>query len=139
MQEIHAGVISGHLGEQKTLEQLKERFYWPSMSEDVKHWCQTCSVCATKKSATPNSRAPMQPIRAGYPMQVIAVDITGPLPESEAGNSYILVVGDYFTKWMEAYAIPDQEAKTVATKLVDEFYCRYSPPEQLHSDRRKAV
>lgn len=137
MQEIHAGVISGHLGEQKTLEQLKERFYWPSMSEDVKHWCQTCSVCATKKSATPNSRAPMQPIRAGYPMQVIAVDITGPLPESEAGNSYILVVGDYFTKWMEAYAIPDQEAKTVATKLVDEFYCRYSPPEQLHSDQGK--
>jgi len=70
-------------------------------------------------------------------MQVIAVDITGPLPESEAGNSYILVVGDYFTKWMEAYAIPDQEAKTVATKLVDEFYCRYSPPEQLHSDQGK--
>ena len=137
MREIHSGVISGHLGEQKMLSQLKERFYWPSMAEDVRHWCQTCSVCATKKSPQQGSRAPMQTIQAGSPMQVVAVDITGPLPESEAGNRYILVVGDYFTKWMEAYAIPDQEATTVATKLVDEFYCRFGPPEQLHSDQGK--
>ena len=127
MQEIHAGVISGHLGEQKTLEQLKERVYWPAMTEDVKHWCQTCPVCATRKSPTPNSRAPMQTVQAGYPMQVVAVDITGPFPDSDARNRYILVVGDYFTKWVEAYAIPDQEARTVANKLVDEFFCRYSP------------
>ena len=135
MQEIHAGVISGHLGEQMTLEQLKQRFYWPNMSEDVKHWCQTCPVYATRKTAIPNNRAPMQTVEAGYLMQVVAVDIAGPFPESEAGNRYILVVGDYFTKWMEAYAIPDQEVKTVATKLVDEFFCRYSLPEQLHSDQ----
>ena len=68
MQEIHLGVISGHLGEQKMLEQLKERFYWRSMSEDVKHWCRICPVCATKKSPTQSSRAPMQTIPAGYPM-----------------------------------------------------------------------
>ena len=68
-------------------------------------------------------------------MQIVAVDILGPLPESEAGNSYILVAGDYFTKWMEAYAIPNQETATIAKKLVDEMFCRFSPPEQLHSDQ----
>ena len=70
-------------------------------------------------------------------MQVIAADITGPFPESDNGNCYILVVGDYFTKFMEAYAIPDQEARTVATKLVDELFCRFSVPEQLHTDQGK--
>ena len=77
----------------------------------------------------------MQTIQAGYPLQVIAVDITGPFPESQNGNTYVLVVGDHFTKWMEAYAIPNQDARTVAAKLVDEVFCRFSPPEQLHSDQ----
>ena len=68
-------------------------------------------------------------------MQIVSVDILGPLPMTETGNSYILVVGDHFTKWKEAYSIPNQEAKTVANKLIDEFFCRYSMPEQLHSDQ----
>ena len=66
-------------------------------------------------------------------MQIIAIDIVGPLPESNAGNSYILVVGDYFTHWMEAFPIPNQEAMTVARTLVDKYFCRFGIPEQLHS------
>ncbi len=67
-------------------------------------------------------------------MQLVAVDILGPVPESDAGNSYILTVADYFTRWMEAYPIPNQEAHTVAKKIMDEFIFHFSPPEQLHSD-----
>ena len=65
----------------------------------------------------------------------MAVDIVGPLPESDRGNSYIMVVGDYFTRWMEAFPIPNQEAATVAGKLIDEVFLRFSIPEQLHSDQ----
>ena len=53
----------------------------------------------------------------------------------QSGNNYVLVVSDYFTKWMEAFAIPNQEAVTVAEKLVEEVLCRFSIPEQLHSDQ----
>ena len=67
-------------------------------------------------------------------MQVVSVDILGPLPESEAGNSYVLVAGDQFIKWMEV-CHPNQEAITVARKITDEMFCRFSPPEQLHSDQ----
>ena len=68
-------------------------------------------------------------------MQLVSIDILGPLPESDAGNTHILVVEDYFTHWMEAYPIPNQEATTVAKKLTDGFFFRFSPPEQLHSDQ----
>lgn len=132
LQELHQGIVSGHLEEHKML-QVKERFHWPGMAEDV--WCKTCASCATNKSPSTNARAPLQTITAGHPMQVIAVDITGPFPESEAGNRYVVVVGDYFTRWMECFAIPDQEAEAVARKLVDEVFCHFSPPEQLHSDQ----
>ena len=65
----------------------------------------------------------MQPIQAGHPLEVVAMDLTGHFSESPEENLYILVVGDNFTKWMEAYTLPDQEATTVAKKLVDEFFC----------------
>ena len=65
----------------------------------------------------------------------MAVDLVGPFPESDSGNSYIMVVADYFSRWMEAFPIPNQEASTVAEKLVDEIFLRFSAPEQLHSDQ----
>lgn len=63
------------------------------------------------------------------------MDILGPLPMTPRGNKYVLVVSDYFTKWTEAYAMPNQEATTVAEKLVDEFVCRFGVPLQLHTDQ----
>ena len=41
--------------------------------------------------------------RVGYPIQVVAVDLMGPLPETADGNKYALVAVDYFTRWTEAY------------------------------------
>ena len=61
------------------------------------------------------------------------MDILGPLPLTPRGNRYVLLVTDCFTKWMESYAIPNQEAATVAEKLVSEFVCRFGVPHELHS------
>ena len=91
-------------------------------------------MCAASKTP-PKWKAALKPVKTGYPMQLVAVDILGPLPESDAGNSYLLVIGDYFTRWMEAFPIPNQEAITVARALVDKFFCRFDLPEQLHSDQ----
>ena len=54
LQDMHGGVLGGHLGE-KTLSQLKEKFYWPGQSEAVKKWCQSCLSCAMKKTPAPRN------------------------------------------------------------------------------------
>ena len=46
-----------------------------------------------------------------------------------------MVVGDYFTKWMEAIPIPDAEAKTVAGKFVERIVSIFGVPLQIHSDQ----
>ena len=135
LEELHAGSTGGHLGEEKTLERLKQRFYWPGHFHDVQDWCKTCGVCATRKMAVPKPRAPLTNISVGSPMQFVAVDIVGPFPENSEGKKYILVVVDQFTKWSEAYTIHNQEAVTVAEVLTREWFFRYSPPQTLHSDQ----
>ena len=137
LRELHEGTLGGHLGEDKTIARIKECFYWPGYHKDTSNWCKTCSTCCTRKTPAPKNRALLQSIKVGSPLQVVAVDIVGPLPESDNGNAYILVVGDYFTRWMEAYPIPNQEAVTFANVITNEFFFRFSPPEQLHSDQGK--
>jgi transglutaminase/protease-like cytokinesis protein 3 len=73
----------------------------------------------------------------GAPWERMAIDILGPLPRTDNGNTctYIMVVGDYFTKWMEAIPIPDAEAKTVADKFVERIVSIFGVSLQIHSDQ----
>ena len=135
LKALHSGVSGGHLGHEKTFSRVQERFYWPGYWSDTRDFCFTCQQCSTRKSPTHSRRAPLGTIQAGYPTQIMAVDLLGPLPESPQKNSYVMVVGDYFSKWMEAIPLPNQEAITVANHLIDEVFMRYSVPEQLHSDQ----
>eukprot|EP00731_Ephydatia_muelleri_P019115 Em0011g1155a len=79
--------------------------------------------------------APMQSGLVGTPMQRVAMDILGPLPVTARENKYVLVVGDYFTKWVEAYPMPNMEAKTVAELFVNHFIARFGVPDVLHTDQ----
>jgi hypothetical protein len=75
----------------------------------------------------------MRQYNVGAPFERIAIDVAGPFPRSDQGNRYLLIAMDYFTKWPEAYAIPNQEAATVAEALVTNFFCRFGVPRELHS------
>ena len=60
---------NGHLGMERTLELLQERFFWPKMAEDVRTQIHTCERCLRFKQ--PQERAEMQPILVSYPMELI--------------------------------------------------------------------
>jgi len=135
LDELHASKAGGHLGRNKILPKAKERYYWVGMNADIRAYLRRCVGCARRKSPQKRHRAPLQQYRVGAPLERVAIDVLGPLTETNEGNVYILVVGDYWTRWMEAYAIPDQCVETVAAKLVEEFICRFGVPKELHSDQ----
>ena len=72
-------------------------------------------------------------------MDRVCIDVCGPFPLSEQGNKYILVVWDSFTRWIGAYAMPDQTAKTIANILMTEFFSRLGLPLELHSDQGRSL
>ena len=71
----------------------------------------------------------------GAPLERVEIDMSGPWPETVRGNKYLLVVCDFFTKFVEAYPLPNQEATTVAECLVTQFFARYGMPRIVHSDQ----
>jgi hypothetical protein len=77
----------------------------------------------------------MAQYNVGAPIERITADVLGPLPTSDLGNKYLLIVADYFTKWTEAFPLPHQEATKVAEVIVKEVVSRFGVPLSLHSDQ----
>ena len=124
----------GHLGVTKTLEKVKERFYWP-IYVDVECLFHECVQCQRRNPPNPKPQAPFETIRANHPFQIVTWDIMGPLPTSDTGFKYILVITDVFTKWVEAFPLRTTGAEILATIFVNEGVSRFGVPSQLHSDQ----
>eukprot|EP00731_Ephydatia_muelleri_P034875 Em0083g2a len=75
LRDLHQGAVGGHIGEEKMKHRLKERFYWPGCTEAVGEWCRNCISCTTRKTVAPKRRAPLQTIKAGYPMQIVSLRV----------------------------------------------------------------
>ena len=125
----------GHAGINKLDKAARARFWWPHLHRDVANVCNACLQCGSMKHPSRPNCAPLQPIKAGFPNEVVAMDIMGPLPVTSRRNRYILVLVDYFTKWCEAIPLTEIDATTVADAILTNWICRWGAPCQLHSDR----
>ncbi|GJR40338.1 reverse transcriptase domain-containing protein [Tanacetum coccineum] len=61
------------------------------------------------------------------------LDFMGPFPDSK-GNKYILVAVDYVSKWVEAQALPTNDA-CVVIRFLRRLFARFRVPKALISDR----
>jgi len=126
----------GHFGEQRTLVEICQRYFWNNRTECVKTIVKTCQQCQLVKSGgsirSGDERLKSIPICDLF--HRIALDTVGPLPETKAGNKYILVAIDHYSKWCEAKAVADHGAKTVARFLEDDLICMYGVPKFVLTD-----
>ena len=102
------------------------------MSSDVAEHCMKCTVCQQAKLLIP-VKAPLMSLPVGSPWEMLAVDVLE-VPLSMNGNRYLLVVQDYFTKWAEAFPMPDQTARRI-TDILIKFCARMGLPRIIHSDQ----
>ena len=77
----------GHLGRDKTLDLVRSRFCWPSMAQDVDTHIRNCEWCIKRKAPDP-PKAPMVPILASEPMELLAIDFLPWRKGKGAMNTY---------------------------------------------------
>ena len=132
-QALHARPEAGHLGYDRIYPIIRHRFFWIGMAVDVRTWLRSCAVCQRTKGSR-KGRYPLAQELAGAPLDRCAIDVSGPWPVTTNQNMWILVLQDYYSKWLEVWPLPNHQAETVAVKLV-EFMARYGCIRKLHSDR----
>ncbi|XP_058449045.1 uncharacterized protein LOC131429006 [Malaya genurostris] len=126
-----------HLGAEKTLAALRERYYWPRMSSEVKRFCRRCLTCQTSKATNQNTTAPMNEQKkiVQYPWQFLAMDYVGPLPASGKGRSTcLLVITDLFSKFVIVQPFRQATADSLVHFVENSLFLLFGVPEVILSD-----
>ena len=127
-----------HLGREKTEEAVSFRFFRPGLTQLVRQYVKDCPLCMSKRGRRPPPKAKVQRMpELWFPMGRIHVDLVGPLPRTERGNIYLVVVVCAYSKWVEAFGLPDSKGETIAKKLVEEVICRWGIPLEIVTDMGK--
>ena len=82
---------------------LLGRYYWPNRLQDIQRWCVACDAC--QRMGPKRSAQPVKPLLSLQPMDLLGMDFLGPItPNSIQGSVYILIVVDYFSRYLFAHA-----------------------------------
>jgi len=135
IQLCHTGMTGAHLGFRRTSAHLQRRAYWPGWRKDVQLQLARCTPCARYTRTQPGRQGPLQNMVAGEAGETLSLDHTGPHPTSSGGHKFILTMIDHFSKYAEAFPVRNQEAKTTARVLVDNWISRYGCPLQILTDQ----
>ena len=139
--EGHCSTVSilGHwqaISVLRTLDQLKQAYFWPGMRKYVTVWYQQCADCFCGRRPSSKPHGKLHKVVVGEPLDIVAVDILSGLPISKDGYKYVCVLTDDFSKWTETYPLKDAEAPTCMRATYNHFFSRFGLPRQIHSDQR---
>ncbi|GJX88177.1 reverse transcriptase domain-containing protein [Tanacetum coccineum] len=138
-QRLHSGPTRGgptrgHYGANYTAKKVFDSgFYWPTIYKDVHELVKNYDSCQRQGKFSQRDEMPQNSIQVCEIFDVWGIDFMGPFSSSR-GNKYILVAVDYVSKWVEAKALPSNDARVVV-KFLKYLFARFSTPRAIISDR----
>ena len=139
LQSLH-GTAHKHPGISKMLQEIRQRYYYPSMAKHVKKWVEGCEECARDKRV-PNATITPELLNLPEwdlgPEDAMQIDLLPNLPPS-GGYENVLTAIDVFSRYLFAYPLTDASAINVAKALIDIMTKHAYLPTTLITDKGTA-
>src|SRR5258707_13692782 len=132
----HDHPTAGHFGHHKTIDLIRQSCHWPGLTQMVKQYIRSCTVCAHSKANRhkPYGFLKQLPIPP-RPWESISMDFIEQLPASE-GHTAILVIVDRLTK--QSLFIPTHDSidsLELAQLFLTHVFLKHGTPSHVTSDR----
>ena len=115
----HYPRLAGHPGGTRMFQTLRRTFYWPSMAMDVFNTVRQCSSCAKERLSLRRHSRFLKLFPAERPLEYVAINILGPLPRTQSGNKYLLVITDRYSKYVRTVPLRKVTAWNIAKAFCD--------------------
>lgn len=131
----HCSQTVCHGGYTKTLSRIRRKYFWPTMTRDVKNFVTGCDKCKIMKSSNQILKPLMgRAFISTRPFERLYCDFLGPYPASKAKNTIIFICLDHFTKYLFLKAFRAATSANVIQYFQTEIFPSYGVPRYLHSD-----
>lgn len=135
MNDFHMLPTGGHAGINRMYQNIKRYYFWSGIRKDVEHFVKHCDDCQRFKYKKKNIEPLTITTTASTAFQRIYLDLVGPLEVDAENKRYIITIQCELSKYVEAYAIENKEAETVAEIFVKNFILRYGIPNDIITDQ----
>jgi ribonuclease HI len=137
MGEVHEGICGTHQSAHKMKWLLRiVGYFWPTMLEDCFRYYKGCRDCQQFGSIQRAPASAMNPIIKPWPFRGWGIDMIGQInPPSSKGHKYILVVTDYFTKWVEAVPLKKVDSGDAIQFVKEHIIYRFGLPQTITTDQ----
>ena len=123
IKELHNDPLQGHPGIKKMLQELRQKYYNPNLTQKVTKFVNNCEWCLRAKDVRKETLLP--PLQQIYdpcdgPEDLMEIDLVGELPNSN-GYRYILTACDVFTRYLFAVPLRHVDSQSVIKALTGIF------------------
>ncbi|XP_024033498.1 uncharacterized protein LOC112095624 [Citrus clementina] len=134
LESCHVAAYGGHFGGHRTAAKiLQSGYYWPSIFKDAYEFAKCCDRCQRTGNITQRHEMPLTNILEVKIFDIWGIDFMGHFPLS-FGNLYIMVAVDYVSNWVEAAALPINDARAVVNFPQKSIFSRFGTPRAIISD-----
>ncbi|GKF35030.1 reverse transcriptase domain-containing protein, partial [Tanacetum coccineum] len=130
LEACHNGPTRGQHGANLTAKKVFDAgFFWPTIYKDAHELVKNCDSCQRQGKFSQRDEIPQNSIQVCKIFDVWGIDFMRSFP-SLRGNKYILVAVDYLSKWVEAKALPNNDARVVC-KFLKSLFAQFGAPRAI--------